>query len=86
MAVCTILASPPMMDRAVTDRGFFETQLGFLAGSPEEAVRTLLDVATADAALSLDERVVIQHLAAKVGVAVERFETLLVAAQERLSS
>jgi len=71
-----------MMDRAKADPNYYEQQFRFLRGNPDESMKTMLRVAIADGVLHANERVVLQHFATKLGLSEQRYQALLVAAEE----
>lgn len=63
-----------MCDMAIDEREhYYERQLEFLSSDAEPVVRVLLEVANADGDFSENERVILQHLAGKIGIDAERF-------------
>ncbi len=75
-----------MIERATEEPDFYEQQLKFLSGDADGAVKVLFRVAVADGQLGTAERVIIQHLATKVGVDDERYEQILRAAEREAGS
>lgn len=73
-----------MMNRAKSDPNYFQDQFNFLRGNPDEAMKTLLRVAVADGNLHPNERVVLQHLASKLGINEERLAAYLAVAEKRV--
>jgi len=73
-----------MLDRAVRDQGFYREQFRYISADPEEVVGTLFRIAIADHDLHLNERVILQHFAQTLGMAPERFDQFLTAAEKRL--
>ena len=66
-----------MCEMAVDEKeNYYEKQLDFLSTDPEKIVRVLLQIARADDEVTRNERVVVQHLAEKIGVSNDRFEEL----------
>ena len=66
-----------MCEMATDEReNYYERQLDFLSTEPEKIVRMLLQIARADEKVTRNERVVVQHLAEKIGVDSERFEEI----------
>lgn len=72
-----------MIERARSDPNFYEEQFRIARADPDTAMKTLLLVAAADHAITLEERVILQHFAQKLGVSDERFTKLLDAAHKR---
>lgn len=66
-----------MCEMAVDEKeNYYEKQLDFLSTEPEKIVRMLLQIARADDEVTQNERVVVRHLAEKIGVSSDRFEEL----------
>ncbi len=73
-----------MINRAKTDPNYFQDQFNFLRGHPDEAMKTLVRVATVDGALHDNERVVLQHLAKKLGISEDRAKAFLAVAEKKV--
>jgi len=73
-----------MVERARTDRYFFEEQFDALTADADETIKTLFHVALVDGDLESQERIVIQHFADKLGMSSDRFEQLLQSAERHV--
>jgi tellurite resistance protein len=71
-----------MIDRASSDASFFEDQFDIFKTDPEETMKTLFRIAIADGVLARSERIVLQHFSKKLGMAEDRYESLLNAAEK----
>jgi uncharacterized tellurite resistance protein B-like protein len=71
-----------MMQKATSDRAFYEQQLAYLNADVEDVIRVLFKVAMADGRLSVEERVVLRYFADKLKIPAERFERFLQAAEK----
>jgi uncharacterized tellurite resistance protein B-like protein len=66
-----------MCEMAIDEReNYYEKQLEFISTDPEKIVRMLLQIARADDEVTQNERVIVQHLAEKIGVSEDRFEEI----------
>ncbi len=75
-----------MLQRAENDPDFFEEMFNTLRTDPETTVRQLLRVAAVDGEIARNERIVLSHLAQKLGMAEQRFAALLDEAEQRLQA
>ena len=73
-----------MIDRAVSDPDFYQEQFEMVRTDPDATMKALFCVAVADRELTTDERVILHHFAAKLGMAPERFDQLLAAARKHI--
>ncbi|MEX2216716.1 MAG: hypothetical protein WD768_21560 [Phycisphaeraceae bacterium] len=74
-----------MMDKAVSDPNYYQSQLRYLRGNPDETMKVLLRIAVADGALHPNERVILQVFATKLNIESSRFEQLLAAAESAVA-
>ena len=66
-----------MCEMAVEDRKtYYEKQLEYMSSHAEATVRILMHIARADGDAEQHERVIVRHLAEKIGVSGERFEEI----------
>ena len=70
-----------MKDCALNDPNYYQQQLRFLRGDPDESMKVLLRVAVADGALHQNERVILEIFAKKLGLDDARYAELLAAAE-----
>jgi len=75
-----------MLERAKTDANYFQDQFRLVRADPKEAMHTLAGVAVSDGVLSPDERVVLQHLANRLGVTQADFDKLMRAAEKYVAT
>ena len=73
-----------MIDRARSDPNFYEEQFTVVRGDADSSIKVLLQVATANNTLTINERVVLSHFAEKLGMETERFEKYLAAAERKV--
>lgn len=71
-----------MIDRARRDQNFYEQQFEIIKTDPDSTMKQLLEVAVADNDISRAERIVLAHFAEQLGMAAQRFDELLTAAQK----
>jgi tellurite resistance protein len=74
-----------MVRRAESDPNFFHEQFELLQRDPDRALKVVLLVAMADGMVSLEERVVLAHMAKRLGIDDARFDKLLRAAEKQLA-
>lgn len=72
-----------MINRAVEDPNFYEEQFQAIKADPDQTIKAMFAVAVADEVLTRDERIVIYHLAQKLGMTSERYNQLLSAAEKK---
>ena len=72
-----------MLDRARRDHSFYEEQFKILQVEPDAAIKLLVSLAAADREITLNERVVLQHFAEKLGMTQERFEQIYAAGEKQ---
>jgi len=66
-----------MLNMAVEEREkYYEKQLDFIKMDPEKIVHQLIEVARADGEIDQSERIIVQHLAEKIGVSAERYSEI----------
>lgn len=73
-----------MLDRAHSDHNFYEEQFKIARVDPDHAIKTLLLLAAADHQITLNERVVLQHFAEKLGMPQDRFDQIYRAAEKHI--
>lgn len=69
-----------MIDRAVSEPGFYKEQLNLLTGDVDAAITILAGIAAADGQICPEERIMLQHFAEKLGMSKERLHQVLSAA------
>lgn len=72
-----------MIERAEKDPNFYQEQFRIARGDPDRAIKTLLVLAASDHAITLEERVILQHFAQKLGIDEARFDKLMAAAEKQ---
>ncbi|MFW6059198.1 MAG: hypothetical protein ACODAQ_03400 [Phycisphaeraceae bacterium] len=73
-----------MLDRARSDHNFYEEQFKIAQVDADHAIKTLTVLAMADHQITLNERVVLQHFAATLGMDQQRFDQIYAAAEKHL--
>ncbi|MEX0885711.1 MAG: hypothetical protein WD009_04650 [Phycisphaeraceae bacterium] len=66
-----------MINRAREDQDFYQEQYLAAREDPEPAVGKMLAVAAADGEITLEQRVILQHFAQKLGMEDRRFAELI---------
>ena len=75
-----------MMDMAVSDKDFYEEQLGYALTDPDHTIRTLFRVAAADGQFTSEERIMLHHFAMKVGMNDETYDALIAEEKTKLTT
>jgi uncharacterized membrane protein YebE (DUF533 family) len=73
-----------LIQQAETDPDFYKVQLNTLQADPVLVVKALFGIAAADGVLMEQERVIIQHFAAKLGMTQSDFEKALATIEKHL--
>lgn len=75
-----------MIERAEADQDFYREMFQILHADPERAMKAMFAVAVADGEITLEQRVILQHFADKLGVPRERSDALLREAEKQVRS
>ena len=75
-----------MLDQAREEPERFEQHLRFMTANKDDVMKVLFRVAVADGRLGPEERVVLDFFADRIGMAQERFDALLRAAERDVES
>ncbi|MEX2671624.1 MAG: hypothetical protein WD294_05885 [Phycisphaeraceae bacterium] len=75
-----------MINRAESDSNFYHEMFETLHRDPEGAMKAMFAVAVANDDITLEQRVILQHFADKLGVSRERCDELLHAAEKQVRS
>ena len=75
-----------MMDRAKSDPQFFEQQFELIRTEADSTMKLMFEIAMSDGELTLNERVVLQHFATKLGMEQAHFDELLASAERQLDA
>lgn len=74
-----------MIHMAETNSTFYEEQLNYASTDPEKTIRTLFIIAAADGRFTSDERIILHHLAQKVGMSDEDYDALITRERAKLT-
>ena len=66
-----------MLSRAREDPDFYQEQFFIAREDPEPGVRKMIEVAAATGEITLEQRVILQHFAQKLGMEDKRFNELI---------
>ena len=69
-----------MIERATDEPNYYQEQLCIARSDPDTILTTLFRIAMADHELALEERVILQHFADKLGMSRQRFDQISAAA------
>ncbi|MEX0774902.1 MAG: TerB family tellurite resistance protein [Phycisphaeraceae bacterium] len=75
-----------MLDRAMNEPAYYEDHFKFVRTDPDRTMKAVFAVAVADGHLDVNERVILQHFAQRLGMEQERFDQLLRAAEQYVES
>ena len=75
-----------MLDRARNDDAYYEEQFKIAMVDPDAAIKTLFSLAIADHQITMNERVILQHFAEKLGMSADRFEQIRAAAERQVEA
>ena len=73
-----------LIEQAESDPGFYKAQLNTIQADPLTTIRAMFGIAAADGILYDDERLVVQHFAAKLGVKQGDYDRVLASVQKHL--